>query len=141
MRFTLSSSALSSRLSILSKVINSKNALPILDIRDFPADHSDLVALLRCRQRYVHSEYTLSYRRSCADYRKLTAEESARQGIEILDSACKAHDLPAHPFVDVFVRIHKHILNVDPFVPSNKKVAGAARQFIQYAVDAVRWIS
>jgi DNA polymerase-3 subunit beta len=31
MRFTLSSSALSSRLSILSKVINSKNALPILD--------------------------------------------------------------------------------------------------------------
>ena len=31
MRFTLSSSALSSRLSTLSKVINSKNALPILD--------------------------------------------------------------------------------------------------------------
>ena len=30
MRFTLSSSALSSKLSALSKVINSKNALPIL---------------------------------------------------------------------------------------------------------------
>jgi len=31
MRFTLSSSALSSRLSVLSRVINSKNSLPILD--------------------------------------------------------------------------------------------------------------
>ena len=44
MRFTLSSSALSSKLSALSKVINSKNALPILG--DFVFDIEDQVLTL-----------------------------------------------------------------------------------------------
>ena len=43
MRFTLSSSALSSRLSILSKVINSKNALPILDCFLFEVVNNTLI--------------------------------------------------------------------------------------------------
>ena len=42
MRFTLSSSALSSKLSALSKVINSKNALPILGDFVFDINGQDL---------------------------------------------------------------------------------------------------
>ena len=43
MRFTLSSSALSSKLSALSKVINSKNALPILGDFVFDINGQELI--------------------------------------------------------------------------------------------------
>ena len=43
MRFTLSSTALSSRLNTLARVINSKNALPILDCFLFQVENSRLL--------------------------------------------------------------------------------------------------
>ena len=43
MRFTLSSTALSSRLNTLARVINSKNALPILDCFLFQVENGRLL--------------------------------------------------------------------------------------------------
>ena len=42
MKFTLSSTALSSRLSTLSRVINSKNSLPILECFLFEVENNQL---------------------------------------------------------------------------------------------------
>ena len=71
MRFTLSSTALSSKLSALSRVINSKNALPILgdfvfeisdNILHLTASDSENVMKLvtaRCRKGYLGAAHHL----------------------------------------------------------------------------------
>ncbi|MBP3758128.1 MAG: DNA polymerase III subunit beta [Prevotella sp.] len=61
MRFTLSSSAISSRLSILSKVINSKNSLPILDCFLFEVADNQLTITASDSENVMKSTLPLDY--------------------------------------------------------------------------------
>lgn len=59
MRFNISSSALSSRLSVLSKVINSKNALPILDSFLFEVQNGQLAVTASDSENVMRAVLTL----------------------------------------------------------------------------------
>lgn len=61
MRLTLSSSALSSRLGILSKVINSKNGMPILDCFLFEVANSQLTITASDSENVLQTTMPLDY--------------------------------------------------------------------------------
>ena len=61
MRFTLSSGLLSNRLQTLAKVINSKNALPILDSFLFEVNNNQLVITASDSETVMKSTLTLDY--------------------------------------------------------------------------------
>lgn len=61
MRITLSSSALSSRLGILSKVINSKNGMPILDCFLFEVANSQLTITASDSENVLQTTMSLDY--------------------------------------------------------------------------------
>ena len=61
MRITLSSSALSSRLGILSKVINSKNGMPILDCFLFEVANSQLTITASDSENVLQTTMPLDY--------------------------------------------------------------------------------
>ena len=61
MRITLSSSALSSRLGILSKVINSKNGMPILDCFLFEVTNSQLTITASDSENVLQTTMPLDY--------------------------------------------------------------------------------
>ena len=59
MRFTVSSSALNSRLTSLSKVINSKNAMPILDCFLFEVAHNRMIITASDGENVMRTSLTL----------------------------------------------------------------------------------
>ena len=61
MRFTLSSGLLSNRLQTLAKVINSKNALPILDSFLFEVNNNQLVITASDSETVMKSTLPLDY--------------------------------------------------------------------------------